>query len=99
MINVVMLCSMGASTAMLAKKVRQAADKAGVEMRVAAYPATMANDHVGEADVILLGPQVKYMLADIKRLAGDTPVETIGMQDYGMLRSENVFRQIMGIVG
>jgi len=48
-------------------------------------------DQYGDsADVILLGPQVRYELKNVKAKYPGKPVETINMQDYGMMNGAKV---------
>ena len=52
-----------------------------------------------EADVILIGPQIRYELENVKLLAGDVPVAAIDMRDYGMMNGPKVLDQAFGISG
>ena len=48
-------------------------------------------DQYGDsADVILLGPQVRYELKNVKAKYPGKPVEIINMQDYGMMNGAKV---------
>ena len=52
------------------------------------------------ADVVLLGPQIRHMLEDVKKIvAGKCPVEVIDMRDYGMIRGEKVLDKALKLVG
>ncbi|GAA3639858.1 hypothetical protein GCM10022297_17420 [Lactobacillus hamsteri] len=46
-------------------------------------------------DCILLGPQIQYMLSNIKPFAEENniPLEVINMQDYGMMNGPAVLKQ------
>ena len=52
-----------------------------------------------DADVILLGPQVRYELKRIKGMFPDKPVDAISPTDYGMLKGDNVLQTAMGLMG
>ena len=48
------------------------------------------------ADVILVGPQIRYLLNNIKKEVNNTvPVELIDMRIYGMMDGEKVLNQAL----
>ncbi|MGO3791840.1 MAG: PTS sugar transporter subunit IIB, partial [Enterococcus gilvus] len=50
--------------------------------------------------VILLGPQVRFMLKQFEEKAAaiNVPVEVINMQDYGMMNGEKVFATALKLI-
>ncbi len=46
-------------------------------------PKPLAGEKGPEADVVLLGPQIAYMLPEIQRLLPNKPVEVIDSLLYG----------------
>lgn len=94
MLNVLLICSLGASTGALCDKIKAAADKEGFEMKIWATSLATSGDEMPKADVILLGPQVRFMLKKIQAKAGNKPVESIDMRQYGMMDGEGVFQAI-----
>lgn len=99
MIRVLLICSQGASTAVLCERIKQAAADKGREIDIHATAIARAEEDMGEADVILLGPQVRYMLNKVKGQAGGKPVAAIDMQSYGAIDGEKVFEQIVELLG
>ena len=57
----------------------------------------LPNEFVQEpADVILVGPQIRYLLNNIKKEVNNTvPVELIDMRIYGMMDGEKVLNQAL----
>ena len=51
------------------------------------------------ADVLLLGPQVRFLESKMKGLAGDKPVAVIDMQAYGTMNGEKVLEQALNLLG
>ncbi len=51
-------------------------------------------------DVLLLGPQVRYMKSDFeKRLSPKgIPTDVISMSDYGLMNGEKVLEQALGLL-
>lgn len=89
--KIVLCCSDGMSTSILVKKMQAAAAKRGLEdVDVSAMPVSTLETNAQDADVILLGPQVRYMLKDVKKEFETKPVEVIAPQDYGMARGDKV---------
>ena len=54
-----------------------------------------------DSDVLLLGPQVRFMKADFeKRLEPKgIPLDVINMADYGMMNGEKVLDQAITLIG
>ena len=95
MINVLLICSQGASTSMMCKKIKQEAEKNGVEMNVKAVAIAVANDYILDSNIILLGPQIRYMKQKVQDASGSIPVLDIDMKAYGMMDGSKVYKQIM----
>ena len=68
--HIYLFCSAGMSTSLLVSKMRAQAEKYEVPVIIEAYPETLAGEKGPEADVVLLRPQIAYMLPEIQRLLG-----------------------------
>ena len=88
--KIVLLCSGGMSTSVLAKKMQEVADKAGLEATITAHGVSQVIEVAHDVDVILLGPQIRYTLEKIKGQLPDVPVAVIDMKDYGKMNSQSV---------
>lgn len=97
--KVYLFCSQGMSTSLLAKKMQTVADAHNMPVEVAAYPHGTLQQVVDEKhpDVIMLGPQVKYLYEDTVRDFGadGTPVVLIGSEEYGMMDGEKVLKEAL----
>ncbi len=62
--HIYLFCSAGMSTSLLVSKMRAQAEKYEVPVIIEAYPETLAGEKGPEADVVLLGPQIAYMLPE-----------------------------------
>ena len=76
MLNVLLICSMGASTAVLCEKIKDAAKQEGEEINIWATALSVAGDEIPKADVILLGPQIRYMLKKVQNAKASSDVIT-----------------------
>jgi PTS system cellobiose-specific IIB component len=101
MTRILLFCNAGMSTSMLVSKMRKAAASKNIEATIAAYPEAQMSRYVGEADVILLGPQIKYVLPKAKILCAknSVPVELINSMDYGMMDGAKVLQQALKLAG
>ena len=75
--KIVLLCNQGMSTSAL-------------DYEVNAYSVDSAETTAKDADVILLGPQIRYKKNDVQKQFPDKPVEVIDMSAYGMLDGKKV---------
>ena len=77
---------------MLVQRMKEAAQKKGIEVSIKAVPVAEFKDNLAEADIILLGPQVKYEQAKLQALADPVgkKVAVIDMMDYGMMKGDAV---------
>lgn len=100
MIKIVLFCSAGMSTSMLISKIEKAAKARGLEVSVGAYPESQMSKYVPMADVVLLGPQIRYALPKAKKICAEkgVPVDLIAPQDYGMMNGEKVLDQALKLV-
>ena len=99
--RILLCCAAGMSTSLLVTKLKKAADEQGIATEDQAETQEKVRDHVGNADVLLLGPQVKYALSDLKKVADEKgiPIDVINMMDYGMMNGPKVLEQALKLIG
>ena len=78
------------STSMLVKKMQEAAKAENYECEIAAYSMSEAKEKASDADVILLGPQVRFNKGKIEELCPGIPVDAIDMKLYGRMDGKGV---------
>lgn len=100
MIKIVLLCQYGASTGMLTQRIRQAAVDNGVEAEVNAYSYSDVAKYIDEADVMMLGPQIRFMKGEFEEKFADknTPFVVIDTADYGRMNGEGVLNAALNAV-
>lgn len=100
--TIMLVCSAGMSTSLLVTKMQKAADAKGIEADIFAVSASDADNNLANkaVDVLLLGPQVRFMKADFeKRLESKgIPLDIINMADYGMMNGEKVLQQALQLI-
>ena len=75
---------------MLVRKMQDNANSRSIDVSIEAKSLTEAKGELKNVDVILIGPQIRYELENVRSLAGDVPVDAINMRDYGMMDGEKV---------
>ena len=97
MIKIMLACSAGMSTSLLVNKMKEAAVKEGIKAEIWAISESNLKDEITKCDVLLLGPQVRYILPNAKKLAEPygIPVDVIDMRFYGMCNGAKVLEQAL----
>lgn len=83
--KIVLFCAGGMSTSLLVNHMKEAAAKIGKEYDIAAYGLASETEQAPNADVILLGPQVRYALKDLQKKYPGKPIAAIDMRTYGTM--------------
>lgn len=92
--TIILLCSAGMSTSLLVSKMEKEAQERGLELHIEAFGTSMVDEAAQVADVILLGPQVRFQLNDVKKRVS-IPVDVINMRDYGTMNGKAVLEQAL----
>jgi Phosphotransferase system cellobiose-specific component IIB len=97
--TIMLCCAAGMSTSLLVSKMQKAAESDGIDAEIFAAAAADADAKLEEKhpDVLMLGPQVRYMEGQFKDKLS-IPVEVINMQDYGMMNGEKVLREAVKLI-
>ncbi|GAB6168193.1 PTS sugar transporter subunit IIB [Clostridium carnis] len=90
MVNILLICSAGMSTSLLVTKMQKAAEAKNIEANIWAVGDAESGLNIPKADIVLLGPQVKFLLSKIKGQANGKPVAAIDMVAYGTMNGEKV---------
>lgn len=98
-----LVCSAGMSTSLLVTKMEKAAEARGMEAEIFAISASEVDAQLEkkDIDVLLLGPQVRFMKSQMEEKLADKniPLEVINMSDYGMMNGENVLNAAVTLMG
>ena len=97
--NILLVCAAGMSTSLLVNRMNEAAAAKGIGINIEAHPVGSIDQFGDAAYVILLGPQVRYELKNVKKMFLDKPVEIINMQDYGTMNGAKVLDTALKLGG
>lgn len=96
--KIILLCAAGMSTSALVRKMQAAASEENYPCEISAHSVSDARQYA-DADIILLGPQVRYRLAEVQKQLPDNKVEVIDMKDYGMMNGKGVLARVRSVLG
>ncbi|HFJ9463315.1 TPA: PTS sugar transporter subunit IIB [Bacillus cereus] len=97
---ILLCCAAGMSTSMVVRKMQEEAKKQGKNYKIKAVDSELVKLEIKEADVVLIGPQVKYLFPALEFLANsyNIPVAIIDQRDYGMCDGLKVLKQAEQLV-
>ncbi|MCF0106550.1 MAG: PTS sugar transporter subunit IIB [Holdemanella sp.] len=87
--KVLLCCAGGMSTGLLMKKMEKYWASLGIDLKVHATGVNSAEKYFDQYDVILVGPQMRFMV-DTLRKKTDKPVEVIPTLTYGMQKCDEM---------
>lgn len=96
--NILLVCNAGMSTGIMCMKLEQEAKARGLDMRVTAIPLVELKTHLDNIAAILIGPQIRFAVNDVKKQAEEIPVMTIPPQDFGMMNAKKVMDDLLKLL-
>lgn len=95
--KILLICSAGMSTSMVVKKMQTAAEEKGLDAEIWAVGTSAAKVDGPKADIILLGPQIRFMEKQIKA-EYTAPVMVMDMMDYGRLDGKAILEKALKLL-
>ncbi|MPQ45027.1 PTS sugar transporter subunit IIB [Clostridium tarantellae] len=98
--RIVLICSIGMSTTLLVSKMKASAKEKGINCTIKAISELELKKYENEVDVVLLGPQVKFMFKKLQNKFQEKciPVDMINTVDYGTMNGEKVLKQALNLL-
>lgn len=96
--NIYLFCSAGMSTSLLVSRMRAQAEKYNVPVVIEAFSEVLVSEKGEQADVVMLGPQIAYMLPDFQRLLPNKPIEVIDPMLYGKIDGLGVLKAAVAML-
>ncbi len=98
MVKILLACSAGMSTSMMVSKMKEHARSKGIEAEIWAVSDAEVEENLPKADILMLGPQVRFLESRMKSIAGDKPVAIIDMMAYGTMNGQKVLDQALDLI-
>ncbi|MGL5616713.1 MAG: PTS sugar transporter subunit IIB [Sarcina sp.] len=97
--KILLICSAGMSTSLLVTKMEKAAAERGLNFEISATGSGTYKAEAAKADVLLLGPQVRFMIREVSSAIPGKPIEVIDMKAYGKVDGSAVLDQAIRLLG
>jgi len=99
--HILLACSAGMSTSLLVTKMEEAAVKRGLEVKIWAVGQDKAPKEMEKADVLLIGPQMRFMKKKFTKIAEEVgiPIDVIDSMAYGRVDGEAVLKKALELMG
>ncbi|WP_297426967.1 PTS sugar transporter subunit IIB [Clostridium sp.] len=100
MFKIILFCGTGISSNMLAAKMRELMKKMKINSFVEAYSEIGFEKYLDKADVVLVGPQIRYLFPKFKKACDERgiPIDVISNADYGAINAENVINMALKMI-
>jgi PTS system cellobiose-specific IIB component len=97
--RITLICAGGMSTSILMTKMEAAATRLGLEVTIRAAAESKFKEYENETDILLLGPQVGFMLKKFKETYEPKGIKVAVIEsiDYGMINGEKVLKKALEI--
>lgn len=96
--NILLVCSAGMSTSFLIDKMMEAAKERNLHARIWSCGASESQQETLRSDVILIGPQMRFLYQRIKEQAKGKPVRIIDMMTYGRMDGKHAFEMAISAI-
>lgn len=94
-----LFCAGGLSTSLLVNKMKAAALADGYDVEITAHPTIELETKGADADIILLGPQVRTSIQDVATLYPGKKAMVVDMVAYGMIDGKTILAQAKKLLG
>lgn len=95
MVKVLLICSAGISGQRICEKMNEYVEKHDLDVKILAISDGEKTEKIPKADIILLGPQIRFSLDDVKALAMGKFVKVMDSQNYGLLRGDLILKDAL----
>lgn len=100
MTYITLVCNMGMSTSMLMNKMQKSAQERSLEVDIVAMADSSLASSDRATDILLLGPQLSFMLEGFKERYKDkiSHIAVVNQMDYGMMNGEKVLDDALAML-
>lgn len=95
--KILLCCNAGMSSSILVKKIKDTAEKRGMDLTIKAVASSAVKEEVGKWDVCLVGPQLKFAVDNLKKQL-DIPVASVEPRIYAMADGDKALDFAIGLL-
>ncbi|MDY0393994.1 PTS sugar transporter subunit IIB [Virgibacillus halophilus] len=98
--RILLACSSGMSTSLLVSKMKETAKERGIETEIWAVAQDKAMQDMKRADVLLIGPQMRFMKKKLGKAAEEAgiPLDVIDPVAYGRIDGQAVLNKALELI-
>jgi len=98
--KIILVCSAGMSTSLLVNKMKLSAKERNIKAKIKAVSEVDLENNLLNTDVILIGPQVRYLAKKINKQAEPKgiKVDVIEQMAYGLIQGDKVLEQAITLL-
>lgn len=98
--KIILVCSAGMSTSMLVDKMIENSKERGLSAEIKAIPEAQLKNELEGLDVVLIGPQVRYLESKIRQVVEPegVKVDVIDQTAYGLIQGDKVLDQALSLM-
>jgi PTS system cellobiose-specific IIB component len=96
-LNVLLICGSGASTGFIAANIRKEAAKQGLDWTVTARSEAEIENYAGDANCIMLGPHLEYLLDELAEKYKDKKTAVMKKSYYSVLNGAEAIKHIKSL--
>jgi len=95
MLTITLICNLGMSTSVLVDKMTVYTKGKGIEADIEARAFQRVEDRIEQTDILLIGPQVRYLAKKFQEQYGEKipVIQTMDMSDYALQNVEKIFER------
>ncbi|MBH8606846.1 PTS sugar transporter subunit IIB [Thermoactinomyces sp. CICC 10521] len=99
-IRLMIVCSLGASSGALCRKINEAARKRGLELIAESTSALRWAEQLSRADVILYEPQISHLKTEMAKIADEEgiPLAMVDPVAFATMSGEKVLDQVLTLI-
>lgn len=98
--HILLACSSGMSTSLLVKKMEEEAEGRGIDVKIWAVAQDKAVKELENTDVLLIGPQMRFMKKKYGKVADElgVPLDVINPVAYGRVDGKAVLDHALKLI-
>ena len=98
MVKILLMCTLGISTQKVIEKMEEHAKELDIEVEILSF-CEGDTELIPGLDIILIGPQIRYNIEEIRDFSGDIIVKVMDSQNFGLLRGDLILEDALDTLG